>query len=125
MLSYVPQTGDSQHTGYWLARGTPTEEADRVIGHRRAEVIPIESADQFFADLLEKLKALEELEQPHPMSTAIAVATVKRYVPEPHHRIRLHDLIHEETELVYERLSSGKFESLYIQRRVPEKNAFV
>lgn len=107
----ILRTPNRRFTTYWLARGTPTEEADKVIGHRRAEVIPIESSDQFFEDLLEKLKALEELEQPHPISTAIAVATVKRYVPEPHHRIRLHDLIHEETELVYERLSSGKFET--------------
>lgn len=107
----ILRTPNRRFTTYWLARGTPTEEADKVIGHRRAEVIPIESSDQFFTDLLEKLKALEELEQPHPISTAIAVATVKRYVPEPHHRIRLHDLIHEETELVYERLSSGKFET--------------
>jgi len=96
-------------TTYWLAKGELTEEAKKVICHRRAEVIRIESADQFFMDLVEKIEALRELERSHPMSIKSAVATVKRYLSEPRHRIRLHDLIHEETERVYRELASERF----------------
>lgn len=94
---------------YWLAKGELTEGAQHIIQHRRAQVIPIESADKFFTELLEKVESLRELERPHPLSTAIAVETVKRYLAEPRHRIRLHDLIHEETEEVWEELASKLF----------------
>jgi hypothetical protein len=94
---------------YWLAKGELTEGAQHIIQHRRAQVIPIESADKFFTELLEKVESLRELERPHPLSTAVAVETVKRYLAEPRHRIRLHDLIHEETEKVCKELASERF----------------
>jgi len=94
---------------YWLAKGETTEEAQHIIQHRRAEVVQIESADTFFEELLEKVKSLRELERPHPLSTAVAVETVKRYLAEPRHGTRLHDLIHEETERVYDELVSERF----------------
>ena len=98
-------------TTFWLAKGELTEEARKIIQHRQAEVIPIESANQFFIELNDRLKSLSELERPHPISTSVAVATVKRYMAEPRHRIRLHDLLHEETERVYEELSSDRFKA--------------
>lgn len=94
---------------YWLAKGEPTEKAKEIIHHRRAEVIYIESADQFFPSLQEKIESLRELERQHPLSTAVAVEMVKRYVVEPRHRIRLHDLIREEVERVYQELLSERF----------------
>jgi len=97
-------------TTFWLVKGESTEEAKRIIQHRRAEVIPIEDADQFFTELMEKVESLRELEPYHSVSTAVAVATVKRYLVEPRHQIRLHDLIHEETEKVYQELLSERFD---------------
>jgi len=94
---------------YWLAKGETTEEAQHIIRHRRGEVIQIESADTFFEEMLEKVGSLRELERPHPLSTALAVETVKRYLTEPRHRIRLSDLIHEETERVHKELESERF----------------
>ena len=88
-------------TTYWLAKGEAGEETKEIIQHRRAEMIPIESADKFFTELEDKLKSLRELERPHPVSTAVAVATVKRYVVEEKYRVRLRDLIHQETEAVF------------------------
>jgi hypothetical protein len=87
-------------TTFWLARGEPSEEAQTVIGHRDAGVVTIDSADGIFADLDEKLESLRDLDRPHPMSTEVAVATVKRYVAEDRHRIRLHDLFVEEAERI-------------------------
>ncbi|HDI52035.1 MAG TPA: hypothetical protein ENF45_05335 [Bacteroidetes bacterium] len=94
---------------FWLAKGESTEEAKKIIQHRRAEVIPIGSADQFFIELLEKVESLRELELSHPVSTAVAAASVERYLADTRHRIRLHDLVHEETEWVYQELSSERF----------------
>jgi hypothetical protein len=60
-------------------------------------------------ELVEHLQSLRELERPSLLSTAVAVATVKRYLAESQHRIRLHDLVHEETETVYQELLSERF----------------
>jgi NAD-dependent SIR2 family protein deacetylase len=89
-------------TTFWLSQGEPTQEAQMVIENRDAEVVTINSADEIFTALDEKLESLRDLDQPHPMSTDVAVATVKRYLAEDRHRIRLHDLLMEEAERVLE-----------------------
>ncbi len=98
-------------TTFWLAKGEPTEEAKKIIQQRRAEVIHIESADQFFTELWGNVESLEELDPFPPVSTAVAVATVKRYLADSRHRIRLHDLVHKETERVYQELLSERFDT--------------
>jgi len=97
-------------TTYWAARGEPNEEARSLIAHRKAEVIRIKSADEFFTGFLEKVEALRELERPHPLSTRMAVATVKKYLTEEKYRIRLHDLVIGEVGDVYKELSSPRFD---------------
>jgi hypothetical protein len=109
LRSAILRSPNRRFATYWLAKGEVTIEAQHIIQHRRAEIIHIESANRFFTELVEKLESLRELERPYPLSTAIAVATVKRYLVEPRHRIRLRDLIHEETERVYEELASERF----------------
>jgi hypothetical protein len=68
---------------------------------RKAETIAIESADQVFRDVLEKAKALESLVAPHPLSSKVAAATVKNYLSEPRHQIRLHELFVEESDRLF------------------------
>jgi hypothetical protein len=97
-------------TTFWLSKGKPIEEAKRIIDHRKAEVIAIDSADEIFNEIIEKVTSLRELNQSRPISTNIAVSTVKRYIVDPEKRIRLRDLIQEETERVYEELESDRFE---------------
>jgi len=82
-----------------------------MVDHRKAESIAIESADQAFNEIKEKVESLSELHEANPMSTAVAVSTVKRYIVDPKHRIRLHELIREETERVYQELKSDRFET--------------
>lgn len=81
---------------FWALRGEPTVEARELIDHRQAQVIEIESADQFFDTVAEKVATLESFRQPHPLSTAVAVATLKRYLPSSENRIRLSDLVESE-----------------------------
>ena len=99
---------------YWLAKGKltdETKETQRIIQHRRAEVILIDNADHFFIELLEKIESLREFEKPHPLSVPLAIATVKRYLADEKHYIRLHDLVTEETERVSAMLSSDRFKT--------------
>jgi hypothetical protein len=96
-------------TTFWTSYGTLKPEAETLIGLRRAQVIPIKSADDFFCELLEKLESLEQLANPNPLSAKVAVATLKRYLMDERRRIDLHDLVTRETEEVFPQLSLHHF----------------
>lgn len=94
---------------YWLAKGGITDKAQRIIQHRGAEVITVDNADKFLTEFLENVESLMEFEKPHPLSGPLAIATVKRYLAEEKHYIRLYDLVSEEVERVYDELTSDRF----------------
>lgn len=77
---------------FWDARSSRGENARRLLNARAGWSVPSPSADDLFAELLGSLEALERLESP-PLSTAMAVARLKRYLPDPVRRIDLHDLV--------------------------------
>lgn len=81
---------------YWAGFSKPTGVASDVINQLSAEFIKIEGADEFFQHLEEKLLALEAFNRPHPLTTQAAIATLKRYLSEPKHRISLHDFLMDE-----------------------------
>jgi hypothetical protein len=85
---------------FWAARGAVSDEARGLIAQRRAVTIDIEGADEFLDDVAEKVATLESFNRPHPLTTAVAVATLKRYLPIPEQRIRLHDLVMDEVQRV-------------------------
>ena len=97
-------------TTYWAAYGQTKDEAQRLINHRRAQVIDIENADKFFGTVQEKVASIEQFSQPHPLSTESAVASLKRYLPEPRYEIRLSELIEESVTRVVESVSTPLFD---------------
>ena len=110
----VERCRSHRFTTYWAVRNPkpPSELAQRLIDLRRAEVVPIANADALFAQLAEHVASLEELSRPHPLSAKLAQATLKRYVVEDHHRIRLHDLVIDEVNRVHAKLT-GPLEGGY------------
>ncbi len=94
-------------TTYWCAhQGRLSEQAKGLVSHRRAVNLSIDSADDFFDALKEKVLALRAVPRPHPVSAKVAVATVKRYLPDDRYLVRLHDLLVQETEAVNGTLGS-------------------
>jgi hypothetical protein len=89
--------------------GELTETAKGLLNLRRGQLLRIKDADTFFEDLAEKVSALEEFEKPHPLSSKIAVATLKKYMADDKFKIRLHDLIMDETERLCQDLSEKQF----------------
>ena len=88
---------------YWTHRGLPGEWAQRLIAHRQAVQVSIAGADEFFESLTARVTALAEALDQRPLSTALAVAELKRYLPDPRYRIRLHDLFMNEVARVVQR----------------------
>lgn len=78
---------------YWATRGELTAEANQLVTHRAANTLLIQGADEFFDGLLGKIEALEDLAGRTTAGADLVVAEVKRYIPNPVHRIRLHDLV--------------------------------
>src|SRR5205807_5219473 len=76
---------------------------------RAAEQVRIVDADSFLTSVLEKVSALEDIQAPHPVSVEVAVATLKTYLSEPRHRIRLRDFVKEETDRLIETLAPEHF----------------
>jgi hypothetical protein len=72
-------------------------------------VVPIEGADSFFPMLKEKVFALEQLSQDHPLSAKIAATQTKRHIVKPEHRVLLHDLVVQETERAYAAMDPAVF----------------
>ena len=91
---------------YWTDRGKRNDKAQDLINHRRAELIKITDADSFFQELEEKVASLEEINQNHPLDTQVAVQTLKRYLAEDKYRIKLHDFVNNEVEILIEKLSN-------------------
>ena len=77
---------------YWDSRSSKGDNAQRLLASRAGIQIQSDSADELFGELVGNIEALDELSSP-PLSTAMALARLKRYLPDPVHRIDLHDLV--------------------------------
>ena len=107
LRSALMRSPSRRFTTYWAVRGEPSDKAQQLISHRGAQVISIEDADAFFQTVQQQVESIEEFSRPHPLSTEAAVASLKRYIPDPQHRIRLSDLIDNTVEQVVE-VTSGE-----------------
>ena len=90
---------------YWTARSEPEGAPKGLIGFRGAQVIRIKDADSFFRQVREDVFGLESFDRPHPLSAKAAVANLERYIADDRHKILLHNLVAEERERVFERIS--------------------
>lgn len=83
---------------YWATLNTPTGKAKDLIDFLSAENIITDSADRFFSDISEKVFAIEDRNELHPLTVETAIVTIKKYLAKSEYHIRLHDLMHMETK---------------------------
>jgi NAD-dependent SIR2 family protein deacetylase len=92
LVAALDATPNRRYPLYWDGRSSKGDTAQQVLANRQGLTIPSAGADELFRDLLASVEALDRLAQP-PLTTAMAVARVKRYLPDPIRRIDLHDLL--------------------------------
>lgn len=92
LVSALEESISRRYPLYWDHRSSRGETAHRLLTGRGGVVLPASSADELFGELVESLEALDRLSAP-PLTTAMAVARLKRYLPDPIRRIDLHDLV--------------------------------
>lgn len=78
---------------YWIAFRSPSGEAREVVAARNGQVITDMGADEFFSRLDESVQSVADLTVPELVSSAIAVATMKRYIDDPTKRTRIFDIL--------------------------------
>lgn len=106
---------------YWAVQTAPNEAMRRLMDFQGARVIPIQDADTFFTELEEKVTTIDRLAAPHPLSGAIAVESLKRYLPDEKQRIALDDLVMREIERLTEGLGSDRFPVAFTLDTRPEE----
>lgn len=111
----IERCRNQRFSTYWASKDEPSKEARKLINLRRAEVMAIKDANSLFAELEDKLLALEDISRSHPLSAKIAVASLKRYIVDDKEIIRLYDLVCEETERLHSQLNESNFPAQGIQ----------
>ena len=95
LVSAIEGVRSRRYPLFWVTRGALRETAKRLVAEHRACVIENADADQFFPDLISRLEALDSLADP-PLSQAIAIARLKRLLPDPFKYIEVRDLFSAE-----------------------------
>lgn len=108
----VEGTRSRRYPMYWSHLGPLGEAARKLTAQHKATPIPEMTADEFFPDLVHRLEALDRMSE-LPISRDMAVARLKRALPDPVRRIELSDLIDE---------AVGKVVALANQQRYPLGN---
>ncbi len=104
LVSALEATRNRRYPLFWgfydLSLG---ESASRLVAQHGAVQLPGQTADSLFDGLVTRLEALDRLAEP-PVSRAMAVARLKRALPDPVRRIELYDLLNREVTGVVDRV---------------------
>ena len=84
---------------FWASYRQPSEAAGRLIAQVGAVSIENTGAEDLFVGLRDRLQSLDKLAAP-PISREMAVVRLKRYLPDPVHRIDTHDVMMDEVKRV-------------------------
>ncbi|MFV2103172.1 SIR2 family protein [Micromonospora sp. LOL_024] len=97
LVAAIEGTRSRRYPLYWSSFAALGTAAQRLVAQHRAHVIGGVSADQFFPDLLSRLQALDTLADP-PLTKTLAIARLKRVLPDPIKHIELRDLLDAEVQ---------------------------
>jgi len=105
----LSRTKTKRFTTYWGIHGELKEQASKLIELRDAQKIEIKDADTFFQEIADGVDAIEKYSKPHPLSTELAVANLKRYLSKPEFDIQLGELVDEIVDKIVEAISGENF----------------
>lgn len=101
LVRLIESTPNRRYPLYWDARSGKGANARKLLAARAGQIIPATGADEMFGELSSALDSLDRLAET-PLTTAMAVARLKRFLPDPVRRIDLHDLVMDATDKVVE-----------------------
>ncbi|GAA1420489.1 SIR2 family protein [Agrococcus citreus] len=91
LVDLIKATSARRYPMYWDSRSSKGEAAKGLIEFRDGRSVPAADADALFSDLRGAIRSLEGMAQ-SPLTTAMTLATAKRYLTDPTKRVALVDL---------------------------------
>jgi len=91
-------------SSYWTHLNMCESELNDIALFRKGETVEIDSADNFFGEVVENIIALETLNDNHPLNSDIAVARLKKYIVKEEYKIQLHDMYLQQLDILSNRL---------------------
>ncbi|MFD5519614.1 SIR2 family protein [Streptomyces sp. NPDC127066] len=91
---------------FWSSFNTLGEAAKRLTAQHDAAVIQGMTADELFTDLRQRVEALDRMAAP-PLTRDMAVARLKRALPDPVRRIEASDLVHQTVSDILDRTAAA------------------
>ncbi|MFF5147826.1 SIR2 family protein [Streptomyces sp. NPDC013157] len=91
---------------FWSSFSTLGEAAKRLTAQHSAAVIEGMTADGLFTDLRRRIEALDRMASP-PLTRDMAVARLKRALPDPVRRIEASDLVHQTVTDILDRTAAA------------------
>ncbi|WUH90409.1 SIR2 family protein [Streptomyces sp. NBC_00433] len=110
LVKSIEGTRSRRYPMFWSHYGALGDAARRLTAQHRATLIPGLTADELFPGLVARLDALDSAADA-PVTREIAVARLKRALPDPVRRIEVHDLIDQATTEALQR-ATGDAHSL-------------
>ncbi len=99
----ILRTSNHRFSSFWLSfsGSGASEHAKKVISACKAQEVAIESADDTFSDLLERVRGLEKSGRSHPESVSMVVQQIRQYATEDRAFPKLEALLHQEVETLF------------------------
>lgn len=105
LVALIEASPNRRYPLYWDSRSSSGEEAQRLLRLRHGQVVQASTADELFEGLLASVEALKKLSEP-PLTTAMAVSQLKRYLPDSARHIDLYDLVMGYTQRAVEMITN-------------------
>jgi hypothetical protein len=107
LVRAVEGTRSRRYPMFWAQVGQMSNPATQLTTQHSAAVMDGVTADELFTDLESRIEALDRMTVA-PVTRDTAVAQLKRYLPDPVHRIELRDLIDQTVTQVVERAAADQ-----------------
>ncbi len=92
LVNALERVSGRRYPLFWASHSAPGEAARRLIAQHKALALSGYSADEFFTGVVRRLEALDRLAD-LPPTAPVAVARLKRALPDPVRRIEAFDII--------------------------------
>lgn len=109
LRSAIERCPSRRYPFYWATMGAPSVRAAELISHRAGTEIAITGADSFFTGLHARVEAIERSRRSNPLSTAVLLSSVKRYLSTEVYRIQLDDLLSDEVSRLFDETGTEIF----------------
>ena len=94
-----------RYSFYWATSSKLSHEAEQLRKNMTGEKIEIKDADQFFGDLADRVKSANDQISRKEISIPLATATVRRWVVDPLHDLRLAEKLRLEADIAVEKMN--------------------